>query len=68
MNSVISNNLSLKYQKCTLLGCKDIVIRKFEFVPKTQFLCSQISKNSSNIVFSIKIPKNLQKKFVNNKT
>ena len=39
MNSVISNNLSLKYQKCTLLGCKDIEIRKFEFVTKTQFLC-----------------------------
>ena len=32
MNSVSSNNLSLKYQKCTLSGCKDIGIIKFEFV------------------------------------
>ena len=31
--------LSLKYQKCILfLGSKDIRIRKFEFVTKTQFL------------------------------
>jgi len=30
MNSVASNNLSLKYQRFTPSGCKDIVIRKFE--------------------------------------
>ena len=38
MNFVRSNNLSLKYQKLTPLGCKDIGIIKFEFVAKTQFL------------------------------
>ena len=32
-----SNSLSLKYEKLTLLGCKDIGIRKNEFVAKTQF-------------------------------
>ena len=36
MNSVRSNNLSLKYQRVTPSGCKDIGIRKFEFVVKTQ--------------------------------
>ena len=30
-------SLSLKYQKFALLGCKDIGIRKFDFVVKTQF-------------------------------
>ena len=39
MNSVRSNNLSLKYQRFATSGCKDIRIRKFEFVAKTQFLC-----------------------------
>ena len=29
MNSVRSNNQSLKYQSVTLKGCKDIGIRKF---------------------------------------
>ena len=38
MNSVRSNNLSLKYQSFTTLGCKDVGVRKFEFVVKTQFL------------------------------
>ena len=38
MNSVGSNNVSLKYQRPTPFGCKDIGIRKFEFVAKTQFL------------------------------
>ena len=37
LNSVKSNNLSLKYQKITTSGCRDIGIRKFEFV--AQFLC-----------------------------
>ena len=37
MNYVGSNNLSLKYQKFTLLGCNDIGFRKFKFVAKTQF-------------------------------
>ena len=38
MNSVKSNSLSLKYRRFTPSGCKDIEIRKFEFVAKTQFL------------------------------
>ena len=38
MNSVRSNNLSLKYQKFTTSVYKDIGTRKFEFVAKTQFL------------------------------
>ena len=34
-----SNNIhSLKCQRSTTLGCKDIAIKKFEFVAKTQFL------------------------------
>ena len=38
MNSVRSNDISLKYQKCTTLGSKDIEIINSEFVAKTQFL------------------------------
>ena len=38
MNTVISNNLSLKYQRFRASGTKDIGIRKFGFVAKTQFL------------------------------
>ena len=33
----------LKYRRSTALGCKDIGIRKFEFVAKTQFLCESAS-------------------------
>ena len=32
------NSLSLKYERFTLLGYKDIEIRKFEIVAKSQFL------------------------------
>ena len=39
MNSVRSNSVSLKYQRPTPSGCKDIGVRKFEFVAKTQFFC-----------------------------
>ena len=39
MNYVGSNNLSLKYQRFTTLGVKDIGIRKSEFVTKNQLLC-----------------------------
>ena len=39
INSVRSNNLSLKYQRFILTDCRDIEIRKFEVVAKTQFLC-----------------------------
>ena len=38
MNSVRSNNISLKYQRFTTLGSKDIGIINSEFVAKTQFL------------------------------
>ena len=48
MNSVRSNNLSLKYQIPS--GFKDKEIRKLELVAKTQFLRSKISKSS--IIFS----------------
>ena len=30
---------SLKYQSSTKFGCKDIEVRKSEFVATTQFLC-----------------------------
>ena len=38
MNPIRSNNVSLKYQRLTLYGCKDIGFTKTEFVAKTQFL------------------------------
>ena len=38
MHSVRSYNLSLKYYRFIISGCKDIGISKFEFVAKTQFL------------------------------
>ena len=38
MNFVRSNNQSLKFQKFTSTGCKDIRIITFEFVAKTQFV------------------------------
>ena len=38
MNSVRSNNISLKYQSFTLSGCIYIGIRKVRFVAKHQFL------------------------------
>ena len=48
MNYIRSNNLSLKWQRFTPSGWKDIWIRQFKFVSKTQFLwkyswwCSKI--------------------------
>ena len=38
MTFVRSRNISLKYQRFTTLGSKDIGIRKSEFVAKSQFL------------------------------
>ena len=38
MTVVRSRNISLKYQRFTTLGSKDIGIRKSEFVAKNQFL------------------------------
>ena len=46
MNSVRSNNLSLKYQRVNLIGCKDIEIRKFE-CGKTSI--SFLQTNNKNI-------------------
>ena len=40
MNSVRSNNVSLKYQRFVTLGSKDIGIINSEFVAKTQLLFS----------------------------
>ena len=40
MNYVRSNSLSLKYQGFPLSDCQDIGIKEFEFVAKTQFLCT----------------------------
>ena len=38
MDCVRSNNLNLKYQGFTPVGCKGIGFRNFEFVAKTQFV------------------------------
>ena len=38
MNNVRSNNHSLKYQRLTSLDRRNIGIRLFEFVAKSQFL------------------------------
>ena len=38
MNAIRSNNVSLKYQRFTSSGGKDIGFTKTEFVAKTQFL------------------------------
>ena len=55
INSVRSNYLSLKYQRYTPSVCKEVGIRKFEFVAKTQILQSLYTKrlcsNSINIIF-----------------
>ena len=49
MNSVRSNNLSLRFKPS---GCKDIGIRTFKFVAKTQFLSVAIKK--AKLVLSLK--------------
>ena len=50
MNYVGSNSLSLRYQKITS-GCKDIGIRKFENVTKTQFFWhGELSKNTETFI------------------
>ena len=41
INSLRLNNLSLKYQMFMPSGCKDIQIKKFEFVTKTEFFYKQ---------------------------
>ena len=49
MTTVSSNNTSLKYQRFTTKGSKDIEIRKSEFVARTQLLC--IFGSSVNVTF-----------------
>ena len=55
INSVGSNNLSLKYQMFTPPDNNDIGIRKSEFVAKTQLLCSPLLVGKINfaLMFSI---------------
>ena len=61
MNSVKSNNQSLKYQRFTTSGSKDIGV--FDFVTKTQFLyLKDILKNLKNPAYElllIKLCRNL---------
>jgi len=47
INSGRSKSLSLKYQRFTPSGCKDIGVRKCKFVAKTQFL----SENENTKIF-----------------
>ena len=42
MNAIRANNVSLKYQRFTTKGCKDIGFTKTEFAAKTQFLYDRI--------------------------
>ena len=51
MNSVRSNNISLKYPRPTPFGCKDIRIRKFEFVAKT---FNSFARSSKVSMFKLK--------------
>ena len=46
-NSVRSDGLSLKYQRFTSPGWKDIGVRKCEFVAKTQFLWKKVCWDSN---------------------
>ena len=50
MNSDGSNNQSLKYQRFTPSGFRDIGIRKLGFVAKTQFLYLSLMQNTTHIV------------------
>ena len=68
MNSARSNSLSLKYHRFTPSSCKDIGIRIFEFVAKTQFLSERfskiksvlnISKCRSNVLSKMSVPLSL---------
>ena len=55
MSSVRSNNISLKYQRFTTLGFKDIGIRKSEFVAKNQLLCVFLPDKSFPVVATTKL-------------
>ena len=47
MNSVRSNNSSLKYVRFAPSGCKDLGIIKFEFVVNTQILCVYVGSTKN---------------------
>ena len=53
--SVRSNNISLKYQRVTTSGFKDIGIRKSEFVAKNQLLCVFLPDKSFPVVATKKL-------------
>ena len=53
MNSVISNNLSLKYKWFKPSGCKEIGNIKFDFVAKTQSLLLKIAVRDQMGYFSL---------------
>ena len=59
MSSVISNNLSLKCQRCTPFGCKDIGIGIFDFVAKTQFLWKNQSEGFKTLKRIESLPQTL---------
>ena len=60
--SVSSNNISMKYQRFTTLGSKDIGIRKSEFVAKTKFLCLNF-ENPWMFFYEIREQKSITNKF-----
>ena len=57
-----SRNHSLKYRRSATLGCKDIGIRKLEFVAKTQFLCYKLLKRWISLISNLYLAKVLLKK------
>ena len=56
-----SRNHSLKYRRSATLGCKDIGIRKLEFVAKTQFLCYKLLKRWISLISNLYFLKFLAK-------
>ena len=63
MNSDISRNLSLKYNRFTTSDCKDIGIGNFKFVTMTHFLCYlRLLKMLSDVVRKTLL-KNLKSNF-----
>ena len=73
MNYVRSSNPSLKYQRFTPSGCRDIVLRNFEFVAKTQFLSPSLMLNKrilicyESIIFTAKYSPKQKQFFYKNK-
>ena len=53
MNSVRSNNESLKYQRFATWGSKDIEILNSEFVAKTQFLFIFINQRLFYVILEL---------------